>query len=112
MTTGPASAERTASVAKAAIPDKPRGGVSLESDIRDAPNPSAPREGSKLADVIDLLKRARGATLAELITATDWLPHTTRAALTGLRKRGYPVTLDRSDKARGSVYGIPSGRAA
>jgi len=46
------------------------------------------------------------------VAATDWLPHTTRAALTGLRKRGYQVTLDRSDKERGSVYGIASGRAA
>ncbi len=29
------------------------------------------------------------APLAELVAATDWLPHTTRAALTGLRKRRY-----------------------
>jgi site-specific DNA recombinase len=36
-----------------------------------------------------LLQRDCGATLEELIAATDWLPHTTRAALTGLRKRGY-----------------------
>ena len=40
----------------------------------------------------------------ELIAATDWLPHTTRAALTGLRKRGYAVTIDRHDKGRGSMY--------
>ena len=33
-----------------------------------------------------------------------WLPHTTRAVLTGLRKRGYAFTLDRSDAARGSAY--------
>jgi hypothetical protein len=59
-----------------------------------------------------LLTRDGGATLAEIVAATDWLPHTTRAALTGPRKRGYQVTLDRSDKGRGSVYAIPSGRAA
>ena len=29
-----------------------------------------------------------------------------RAALTGLRKRSYPVTLDHSDKDRGSTYFI------
>ena len=68
---------------------------------------TAPREGTKMARVVGLLQRDDGATLAELIAATDWLPHTTRAALTGLRKRGYPVTLDRTDKARGSAYGIP-----
>jgi Protein of unknown function (DUF3489) len=67
---------------------------------------SAPREGTKMARIIGLLKRDHGATLAELIAATDWLPHTTRAALTGLRKRGFVVTLDRSSKERGSTYSI------
>ena len=56
--------------------------------------------------MIALLQRGDGATLAELVAATGWLPHTTRAALTGLRKRGYAVGIDRADKARGSVYRI------
>jgi hypothetical protein len=66
--------------------------------------PSAPRSGSKLAQVIKLLQRRDGATINELIDATDWLAHTTRAALTGLRKRGYAVVIDRSE--RGSFYRI------
>jgi hypothetical protein len=69
-----------------------------------APNLSAPRGGTKLARVLELLQRDCGATLEELIAATDWLPHTTRAALTGLRKRGCAVTIDRHDKGRGSTY--------
>jgi hypothetical protein len=72
---------------------------------------TAPREGTKMARVVGLLQRDRGATLAEIIAATDWLPHTTRAALTGLRKRGYVVTLDRSDDERGSTYSIPLDRS-
>jgi hypothetical protein len=71
--------------------------------------PSAPRGGSKLARVIALLERDHGATIAELIAATGWLAHTTRAALTGLRKRGYAVAIDRSDDKRGSFYRIPAG---
>jgi len=67
------------------------------------------REGTKMARVIGLLRRGDGATLAELIAATNWLPHTTRAALTGLRKRGYPVTLNRADRERGSTYFILRG---
>jgi Protein of unknown function (DUF3489) len=43
-----------------------------------------------------------------LIAATGWLAHTTRAALTGLRKRGYAVAIDRSDDKRGSFYRIPA----
>ena len=72
-------------------------------------DPSAPRGGSKLAGVIALLERDHGATIEELIAATGWLPHTTRAALTGLRKRGYAVAIDRSDDKRGSFYRIPAG---
>ena len=37
------------------------------------------------------LTRDQGATLKEVAAAMGWLPHTTRAALTGLRRRGYAV---------------------
>ena len=66
----------------------------------------SPRGGTKIAQVIELLQRGDGATLAELVAATGWLPHTTRAALTSLRKRGYAVGIDRADKVRGSIYRI------
>lgn len=59
--------------------------------------PTAPRKGSKLADVIGLLLREKGATIDELIAATNWLPHTTCAALTGLRRRGYGIERLRAD---------------
>jgi hypothetical protein len=49
---------------------------------------AVPRDGSKLALVIEHLQRADGTTIIDLTGATGWLPHTTRAALTGLRKRG------------------------
>jgi hypothetical protein len=83
-------------------------------EARDAPDatesvsvgPHAPRRGSKLAQVIELLQRDNGATVDELMAATGWLAHTTRAALTGLRKRGYAVAIDRSDHERGSSYRI------
>jgi Protein of unknown function (DUF3489) len=81
-------------------------GANSHTERSPAISKAPPREGTKMARVVGLLQRADGATLAELIAATDWLPHTTRAALTGLRKRGYPVTLDRSDKELGSTYFI------
>ena len=65
----------------------------------------APRDGSKLALVIEHLQRADGATIVDLTQATGWLPHTTRAALTGLRKRGYAVIRERIG-AGDSVYRI------
>jgi len=78
--------------------------TALENPATDARRRSAPRDGTKLAQLVELLQRDQGATIAELVAATDWLRHTTRAALTGLRKRGYAVTIDRSDKERGSTY--------
>ena len=38
-----------------------------------------------------MLAKDKGATLDALIEATGWLPHTTRAAITGLRKRGFAI---------------------
>jgi hypothetical protein len=65
-----------------------------------------PRRGTKIAQVIELLQGNDGVSLAELVANTGWLPHTARAALTGLRKRGFAVVIDRADKALGSVYRI------
>jgi hypothetical protein len=47
-----------------------------------------PRPGSKQGQVIQMLSGPVGASLTALNEATGWLPHTTRAAWTGLRKRG------------------------
>jgi hypothetical protein len=71
---------------------------------------AGPREGSKLALVIELLRSADGATIVDLTQATGWLPHTTRAALTGLRKRGYAVIRERNG-AGDSAYRISDGPA-
>ena len=46
-----------------------------------------PRPESKIAHVTCLLERSEGASLDEMVSATGWQPHTTRAALTGLKKR-------------------------
>lgn len=59
---------------------------------------------SKIAQVTSMLERSGGATLAELVEMTGWLPHTTRAALTGLRKKGY--TLDKESRGGVTVYTI------
>jgi hypothetical protein len=39
----------------------------------------APRQGTKIAHVVELLQRDQGVRLDELIAATGWLPHTARA---------------------------------
>lgn len=66
---------------------------------------AAPRAGAKLAAVIALLERTEGASINELTVVTGWLAHTTRAALTGLRKRG--LAVERAKREDGmTVYRI------
>ena len=55
-----------------------------------------PKPGTKGALIVGLLSREAGATVAELQAATGWLPHTTRAALTGFRKRGHVLAGSKS----------------
>jgi hypothetical protein len=69
-----------------------------------APLPSAEtratadaKADSKIAAVVALLERPEGATLLELVDATDWLPHTIRAAMTGLRKKGHAIERSSRD---------------
>ena len=49
---------------------------------------------TKSAQIEALLARGDGASLGDLCNATGWLPHTCRAFLTGLRKKG--KALERS----------------
>jgi hypothetical protein len=64
---------------------------------------AGPREGTKKALVLSLLSRPQGATVDDLLSATGWLPHTTRAALTGLRKEGYEFAKSKNAKGE-TVY--------
>ena len=60
---------------------------------------TAARDGSKTAKILDLLKRKDGATLADLMKATDWQAHSVRGFLSGtLRKKmGLDVASTKSE---------------
>jgi hypothetical protein len=62
-----------------------------------------PPASTKRAQLIGLLERPEGATVAEIGQRLGWLPHTVRAAITGLRKAGREVTRSRDADDR-SVY--------
>jgi Fic family protein len=65
---------------------------------------------TRTAQLHKLLGRKSGATIAQMQTAFGWQPHTARAAISGLRKRGEAV--ERSDTAKGSVYRIATAADA
>lgn len=85
-------------------PDPARGGN---------PAPFAPgvKPGTKQARLVYLLSRPAGATIEDLVDAFDWRPHTTRAALSGLRRKGYRVNLAKDADGRASYRAAPPAGA-
>ena len=57
----------------------------------DQPNTATSKPPTKAAQVEALLSREGGASLGDLCKTTGWLPHTGRAFLTGLRKKGRAI---------------------
>lgn len=74
-----------------------------------APKARIPREGTKQATLIAMLRAPCGATIAEITAATDWQSHTVRGAMAGALKKklGLEVTSER-DEDRGRVYKLPA----
>jgi hypothetical protein len=60
---------------------------------------------TKSDTVIAMLDRAKGATLDEICKATAWQPHSARAFLTGLRKKGFALAREQL-RAEGTSYRI------
>lgn len=65
-----------------------------------------PRD-SKQAQLIDMLRRPEGASIAEIVAAFGWQAHTVRGAIAGALKKklGLDVTSEKVDR-RGRVYAI------
>ena len=60
---------------------------------------AGPREGSKTAQVVAMLQRKNGVTLAEIMEKMGWQKHTVRGFMAGaMKKAGYTVESFKSDK--------------
>ncbi|MBG0793189.1 DUF3489 domain-containing protein [Methylocystis sp. H62] len=66
------------------------------------------RAGTKKALLIEQLSGSAGASIDALMGATGWLPHTTRAALSGLRHAGFSIERFRRDDGV-SAYRLHGG---
>jgi hypothetical protein len=84
----------------AAIPQGP-------SATHTAPLRGKTREGTKQAALVAMLQRPEGATIAEVVEATGWQPHTVRGALAGALKKRLGLTIaSEKVEGRGRVYRI------
>lgn len=67
---------------------------------------SAPKPPTKKAQLIKLLSRRSGADVPTLSDKLGWQHHTTRAALSGLRKSGVDLTKEPAAGAKPARYKI------
>ncbi len=74
-----------------------------------APKTRTPREGTKQATLIAMLRAPDGATIEEIMAATGWQSHTVRGAMAGALKKklGLEVTSEKVEE-RGRVYKLPA----
>jgi len=70
------------------------------------PKAAAAREGSKKAQIIELLRRPEGATLADIQSVTGWQPHSVRGFLSGTlaKKMGHKITRLKRDDGAGVYF--------
>jgi hypothetical protein len=78
-------------------------------DDAEAAKPITIRTGTKQAQIIAMLQRPEGATVAEIVEATGWLAHTVRGSISGALKKklGLPIKAEKNDR-RGMVYKLHS----
>lgn len=74
------------------------------------PRSTKPRT-TKKAQLIQMLNRKSGADVVTISEKFGWLPHTTRAALTGLRKAGLEITTEKPGTGKPLRYRIADNPA-
>jgi hypothetical protein len=63
--------------------------------------PRKPREGTKLEQVLAILRRPEGATVAQIAEATGWAQHTVRGFFAGLKKKGHTIEVKSRERMVG-----------
>jgi hypothetical protein len=101
----PVAASAVASVRKAN--PQPDANPAPTTGETEAPKPVAIRSGTKQAQIIALLQRPEGASIAEIVEATSWQPHTARGLISGALKKklGLRIT-SATEEGRGTVHRI------
>ncbi len=65
-----------------------------------------PKSSTKQGILVSLLQAKQGATLAELVEATGWQPHSVRGVLSGVVKKKLGLNITSCSEERGRVYRI------
>jgi hypothetical protein len=73
---------------------------------------SAAGPDTKHARIIAMLRTPAGATIAALMTATDWQQHSVRGFLAGVVRKKLGLNLVSEQTGKGRVYRIKDGKAS
>jgi hypothetical protein len=87
------------------VTDAPQGGTEAQEpapaaqeaavpETAPAARPRAVREGTRQAQMIELLRRPEGATIEQIAEATGWQHHTVRGAISGALKKRLGLTVE------------------
>ena len=68
--------------------------------------PRKTRDGTKQARLIAMLRRKEGATIAQIVEATDWQPHTIRGAFAGALKKKLGLTVTSEKVGDQRIYRV------
>ena len=99
---------------KGATRPAPRRGKKAKSRPQAAsasPRAGAPAE-TKHARIIAMLRSSAGATIAAMMTATDWQQHSVRGFLAGVVRKKLGLNLISEQSEKGRIYRIKDGKSS
>ena len=95
----------THSAARTTSKSKPRS--------RSAPSPkTSTRPNTKHARILAMLRTPAGATIAAIMTATEWQQHSVRGFLAGVVRKKLGLNLVSESTDKGRVYRIKDSKAS